>query len=91
MMNCVFFYESMLRIKDLLDGLGSNGATMTNVNKSKLEKLMIISPKKDIVKQYNKACKPLFESILNLSRKNIYLQNMRDALLPKLMSGEVEI
>lgn len=81
-----FFYESMLRMKDLLDGLGSNGATMTNVNKSKLEKLIIISPSKDIVKQYNDVCKPLFESALNLSRKNVYLKNMREALLPKLMS-----
>mgnify|MGYP002678567795 CR=1 FL=1 len=86
-----FFYESMLKMKDLLDGLGSNGATMINVNKSKLEKLIIISPSKDIVKQYNDVCKPLFESALNLSRKNVYLQNMREALLPKLMSGEVEI
>lgn len=86
-----FFYESMLRMKDLLDGLGSNGATMTNVNKSKLEKLIIISPSKDIVKQYNDICKPLFESALNLSRKNVYLKNMREALLPKLMSGEVEV
>ena len=86
-----FFYESMLRMKDLLGGLGSNGATMTNVNKSKLEKLIIISPSKDIVKQYNDVCKPLFESALNLSRKNVYLKNMREALLPKLMSGEAEI
>ena len=86
-----FFYESMLKMKDLLDGLGSNGATMTNVNKSKLEKLIIISPSKDIVKQYNDVCKPLFESALNLSRKNVYLQTMREALLLKLMSGEVEI
>ena len=86
-----FFYESMLRMKDLLDGLGSNGATMTNVNKSKLEKLIIISPSKDIVKQYNDVCKPLFESALNLSRKNVYLKHMREALLPKLMSGEVEV
>ena len=86
-----FFYESMLRMKDLLDGLGSNGATMTNVNKSKLEKLIIISPSKDIVKQYNDVCKPLFESALNLSRKNVYLKNMREALLPKLMSEEAEI
>ena len=86
-----FFYESMLRMKDLLDGLGSNGATMTNVNKSKLEKLIIISPSKDVVKQYNDVCKPLFESALNLSRKNVYLKNMREALLPKLMSGEVEV
>lgn len=86
-----FFYESMLRMKDLLDRLGSNGATMTNVNKSKLEKLIIISPSKDIVKQYNDICKPLFESALNLSRKNVSLKNMREALLPKLMSGEVEV
>ena len=64
---------------------------MTNVNKSKLEKLIIISPSKDIVKQYNDICKTLFESALNLSRKNVYLKNMREALLPKLMSGEVEV
>lgn len=32
-----FFYESMLLMKSLLDGVGSNGATMTNVNKSKFE------------------------------------------------------
>ena len=51
-----FFYESMLRMKDLLDGLGSNGATMTNVNKSKLEKLIIISPSKDIIMMYANHC-----------------------------------
>ena len=30
-----YVYSSMKRLKELLEGVGSNGATMTNVNKTK--------------------------------------------------------
>ena len=39
-----FFYFAMKRIKSLLDGVGSNGATMTNVNKTKFENIRILYP-----------------------------------------------
>ncbi len=39
-----FFYESMKRIKALLDGVGSNGATMTNVNKTKFSNIKVLYP-----------------------------------------------
>lgn len=34
-----YVYSSMKRLKELLEGVGSNGATMTNVNKTKFGKL----------------------------------------------------
>lgn len=86
-----FFYESMLRIKDLLDGVGSNGATMTNVNKTKFSNIKVLYPAKDLVLEYYNFCKPIFEKILSLSKSIIKAEQARDRLLPKLMSGELEV
>ena len=86
-----FFYESMLRIKSLLDGVGSNGATMTNVNKSKFSNIRILYPIDELISSFDKICVPMFDKILTLSKIVLKLQQARDRLLPKLMSGEIEV
>lgn len=86
-----FFYESMKRIKALLDGVGSNGATMTNVNKTKFSSIKVLYPVEDLVKIYNELCKPIFDKILALSKSIIKAEQARERLLPKLMSGEIEV
>ena len=86
-----FFYESMKRIKDLLDGVGSNGATMTNVNKTKFSNIKILYPTEDLVIKYNQFCKPIFDKILTLSKSMLLSYQARDLLLPKLMNGEIDI
>ena len=86
-----FFYESMLRIKSLLDGVGSNGATMTNVNKSKFGNVKVIYPTINLIEKYYDFCKPIFDKILSLSKSIIQLKEARDHLLPKLMNGKIEV
>lgn len=86
-----FVYESMLRIKDLLDGVGSNGATMTNVNKTKFSNIRIICPPEPVIDAFYDWCMPVFENILTLSKSILKAQQARDRLLPKLMSGEIEV
>ena len=86
-----FFYESMKRIKALLDGVGSNGATMTNVNKTKFSNIKVMYPTEDLVMKYNEFCKLIFAQILALSKSNLISKQTRDYLLPKLMSGEIEV
>lgn len=86
-----FFYESMMRIKALLDGVGSNGATMTNVNKTKFSNINVLYPTEELISKYNKFSKPVFEKILDLSRTVIVAKKARDRLLSKLMSGEIEV
>ena len=86
-----FFYESMLRIKSLLDGVGSNGATMTNVNKTKFSNIKVLYPTEDLIVKYESFCLPVFEKILVLSKEIIKNEQARDRLLPKLMSGEIEV
>lgn len=86
-----FFYESMKRIKALLDGVGSNGATMTNVNKTKFSNIKVLYPTDDLVMKYNEFCKPIFDKILALSKAMLISGQARDRLMPKLMSGEIEV
>lgn len=86
-----YTYYSMKRIKALLDGVGSNGATMTNVNKTKFESIEVVLPTKEIQKRFYDFCVPIFHSIKNLSFSIDNAKQARDRLLPKLMSGEVEV
>jgi type I restriction enzyme S subunit len=89
--NLYYIYQSLKRIKELLEGVGSNGATMTNVNKAKFEKLELLYPNQLLVKKFDSYCSPIFEKILGLTVAIQRLQEARDRLLPKLMSGEIEL
>ena len=78
-------------IKPLLEALGSNGATMANVNKGKFEKIIIAYPHLKLIEEFHSLCKPLFDLILNLQKQNQELKESRDILLPKLMNGTIKV
>ena len=86
-----YTYFTMKRLKALLEGVGSNGATMTNVNKTKFGNLEVLYPGNNLRKDYFDYCKPIFEKIYALSIGVHKLSQVRDGLLPKLMSGEIEV
>lgn len=86
-----YLYQSMKSLAMLLDGIGSNGTTMTNVNKEKFSHIMILVPDRELMDKYFEFCEPLFNNILMCSKKVLSLQEARDRLLPKLMSGEIEV
>ena len=86
-----YTYSTMKRIKSLLEGVGSNGATMTNVNKSKFENLKVLYPSEELREKYYNFCDPIFNKIYSLSVSNYKLMQARNRLLPKLMSGEIEV
>lgn len=86
-----YTYSTMKRLKTLLEGIGSNGATMTNVNKTKFGNLEVLYPTDELRKMYYGFCQPIFEKIYALSISINKLSQARDRLLPKLMSGEIEV
>lgn len=86
-----YTYSTMKRLKTLLEGVGSNGATMTNVNKTKFGNLEVLHPTDELRKMYYDFCQPNFEKIYVLSIGINKLSQVRDCLLPKLMSGEIEV
>lgn len=86
-----YIFCSMKRIKALLDGVGSNGATMTNVNKSKFENIEVLLPPTKLQQMFYDFCAPIFGNIKALSFSIDNAKQARDHLLPKLMSGELEV
>ena len=86
-----YMYNTFLSLKEHLYNIGSNGATMTNVNKSKFESIEILIPNNSISNMYNKAVEQSFSGIKTLSSQIRLLTEARDRLLPKLMSGDIKI
>lgn len=77
--------------KTILELLGSNGATMTNVNKTKFENIKVVMPDSLILEKFHLKVKNDFENILNLMNQNQLLKEARDILLPRLMTGVINI
>lgn len=86
-----FLFLRLQDSKQALQNLGSNGATMGNVNKSKFEALEIICPTAILLEEYHHLAEPMFLQILALSRQVRNLRRTRDLLLPRLLSGQIEV
>ena len=48
-------------------------------------------PSKELMNEFTQMVKPMFKSIFNLSKRNQNLKQQRDMLLPKLISGQIEL
>lgn len=86
-----FLFLRLQDAKQALENLGSSGATMGNVNKGKFEALEVIAPPNALLDRYHQFAAPLFSEVLILSRQTANLRRTRDLLLPRLLSGEVEL
>lgn len=69
----------------------ASGATFLEISKGTFKKLDILVPSDKIVKQYNEIAKSIFSKIENLQLQNQHLAEIRDRLLPRLMSGKLSI
>jgi len=69
----------------------SIGAAQQNLSPIEMGKLKINYPEKSILSLFAKVCNPILENIVFLFRKNVLLQESRDLLLPKLISGEIDV
>ncbi len=67
------------------------GAVQPKISQANLKSIPIKLPPIELLSNYNKIIKPLFEEIRNNSTQINQLSTLRDTLLPKLMSGEIKI
>ncbi|MFN9624498.1 MAG: restriction endonuclease subunit S [Cyanobacteriota bacterium] len=86
-----FLYLRLQDAKQTLENLGANGATMGNVNKGKFEAVEILAPCSELLAKYHRMAQPMFEDILAMSRQIQNLRRTRDLLLPRLLSGQIDV
>lgn len=69
-----------------------NTSSIGNAINSKIVRLMkIIIPKEEIILSFHKKVNPILNNILLLLKQNQNLIKQRDLLLPRLMSGKLEV
>ena len=85
-----YIYGFAGHLTNVLDAIGSNGATMTNVNKTKFENIKAPMPSIDLLERFHNTFNSNFESILNIMKQNQLLKEARDILLPRLMTGMID-
>jgi type I restriction enzyme S subunit len=85
-----FFNYFLLKSKsDFLHTMASAGSATPNLNKGQFEKIKVHVPPQELLSDFNIKIKSHFEKIYNNYREIETLSEIRDNLLPKLMSGEV--
>lgn len=67
------------------------GSAQPNISASAIESIRAIIPPAELIEAFGKTVKPMFEKILDNLAENETLKTTRDSLLPKLMSGEIEV
>lgn len=86
-----YIYLMMLTMSETINKLGQSGSTIVNLNKTQFGKMEVLIPSVSIMKDFDDLVEPLFSKILLNQHENMKLVNLRDALLPKLMSGELDV
>lgn len=85
-----YLYLYFKHIRDNLIALG-NGSVFTNLKTDILKNYPTYLPTEDVLKKFDGLVQPIFSMILSKTREIKRLAEIRDTLLPKLMSGELDV
>lgn len=85
-----YFYMQTPFIMNQLNSIGGKAA-IPGINTKDVESLPIFSYENNKIKEFGKIVLPMMKRILKNCRENARLAQLRDILLPKLMSGELKI
>lgn len=84
-----FWGYQALKMRGLKDVIG--GAAQPQITLDALQSISIPYPSNELREAYSDSVSPLFSMVWNLERKNKNLRTQRDLLLPKLISGEIDV
>ncbi len=84
----LFFW--LARNKEYLESI-SFGAAQQNISQDVIKKITVLFPEESIAKSFDEKIKPIYKKIQNLMQQIKNLTQQRDLLLPRLMSGKLEV
>lgn len=86
-----YLFYTMKSLHKLFDSFDGEGTVFGSINKKTLSAIQILLPSDGIVEQFNDIASSFDNRIRSLSDENSRLSLLRDTLLPRLMSGELEV
>lgn len=85
-----YLYLYFKHIRDNLVALG-NGSVFTNLKTDILKNYPTNLPTDEVLNEFDEIIKPIFSMILSKTKESKRLTEIRDTLLPRLMSGELDV
>lgn len=82
----LYLLFSLTNVKSIV-----TGAVQQKISQQNLKKISVIIPTINILKLFDNIIQPIFAQIRNIQNENILLKQIKDTLLPKLMSGEIDV
>lgn len=86
-------YFLLFNFKSRVDEFFSHatGATFPEISKSKFKRLVINWPDEVTLRNFHDKCRPIIQEMMNLTKQNKRLREARDILLPRLMTGMIDV
>lgn len=83
----------LFRSKYMFDTMNNlaNGAAQQNLSPIRTGKIRILFPSEELLKQFENTTQPMIARIMTLNKTITIVTQARDRLLPKLMSGIIEV
>ena len=85
-----FVYNMLKYLQPVISNLQC-GAAQPHVYPKNINKLCVLIPTEELIHKYNDFVKPYYDEIKILNQHNQLITKQRDMLLPRLMSGKLEV
>jgi type I restriction enzyme S subunit len=86
----LYFWMSQIRVKDLMIELSQKSA-QPGLNQKDMRLMGFLRPEIAVVERFSELIEPLLVAVMKLASQSVQLAAIRDALLPRLISGELQI
>ena len=85
-----FVYHFLKHTLPIIEGMAS-GSTFKEVSGSTMKSVPAVIPDRETLQKFGDLCAPIFAQQRALEKQNQSLVALRDSLLPKLISGEIDV
>lgn len=86
-----YLYQHIKNNEEFLKNMGRGGTTTLNVNTKSFSNIRLLIPSEIALEQFHGIVEGLFKKIEQNLHESRTLSLLRDTLLPRLMSGEIEV
>lgn len=86
-----YYYWTKHHLREFIHIAKDKAVTMGHIKRGHLEETMVAIPDNDSMEKAHELFEPILSKMISLRLENSRLSLLRDTLLPRLMSGEIEV
>ena len=86
-----YYYWTKLHLQEFIHIAKDKAVTMGHIKRGHLEEALVAIPNNDSMEKAHELFEPILSKMISLRLENSRLSLLRDTLLPRLMSGEIEV